>query len=228
MGRKGSWEYSLPFSLGRYYGTPKQSDRFSLERVSVTPVIAQFDVDGADPSGSRHLTNHASFLRILASGTGAASPLFDDYDFNDIDISEGSGISDTRCIVLRLNHLDCPNNSRIYNMKMWISNTADFLTDDWKVIYTPSGSWNQGYDIPVRYFADQEKWLSDSMPSTQNVYRQDGGLTIYGSGDADVSQYLYMAVASSGTLPLGEYGGSTSGFYVRITYDLDNIDVLRD
>jgi len=227
MSRTGEWAYSLPFSLGNYYGVPKMSVPFSLETINVVPVLAEFAVSGADPTGSRHLISHASFSRILASGNGDASTLFDDFDLNAMDISIGSGISNTKCMIFRIANFDCPSNSRVYNMKLWVSNTDDFLTDDWKVIYTPSGIWEQDYSIPVRFFADRNKWLPISLPSAPNLFRADGKFTIYGTEDTDVSQFLYLAVAASGTLPLGEYG-SASGFFIRTTYDMDNIDVLRD
>lgn len=226
--RQGQWAYTLPFALGNFIASAKTGVAFHAGTTSVVPVLAQFNVDGTDPSGYRHLTSHASFIRVLASGNGPASPAFDDCDLNGMDISSGSGVSNTKCFIFRISQLDCPANACVNNMKLWVSNTDDFLTSDWKVVSVRHKTWHKGLSLPVEYLADSSKWLSTSLPTLQNIYRSDGGRTIWGSGDADVSQYIYVALVASGTLPLGEYGGSTSGFFLRISYNFNNLDTLRD
>lgn len=226
--RQGRWAYTLPFSIGNFVATPKVGVKFRADSTTVIPVLSQFDVAGTDPSGYRHLTSHASFLQILASGQGPASPAFDDLDLNGIDIASGSGVSNTKCFIFRISEIECSANARINNMKLWVSNTDDFLTSDWKVVSVRHKTWHRNLALPVSYLADSSKWLSTTLPSKQNLYRSDGGKTIWGSGDADVSQYIYVALVASGTLPLGEYGGSTSGFFLRVSYNFDNITDLRD
>jgi hypothetical protein len=226
--RTGLWEYSVPFALNNYYGCPAQSVRFPLEEVHATPVISQFDVAGTDPSGSRHLISHASFVQLLASGRGPASPAFNYMDLQAMDISPGSGVSKTKCFIFRIADIDCPSDGRVFDIKLWVSNTGDFLTQDWQVAYETSQTWQQNKVIPVSYLASPTTWMPKSLPENQNLNRQDGGKTIYQTGDSHVSEHVYAAVVSSGTLPLGEYGGSTSGFYLRVTYNIDNISQLRD
>jgi hypothetical protein len=72
---------------------------------------------------------------------------------------------------------------------------------------------------------DPNKVLATGVPEFQNLFRQDGKLTIYASGDSDVSEYCYLALAASGTCLPGAYGGppSPSGFRLRINFSTDNI-----
>lgn len=229
--RQGNFEYTLPFALNQFYGPEIQSTRFLLDRVNVTPILAEFNTDGADPSGSRHLTTHPSFVSVLSSGIGPvrASFDFDEIDMQSMDIGAGSGISKTKVFLFRINHFDCPTNSRVYNMKAWASSITDFLTSDThKIVYETHNTWQSGLSFPVNYMTNESKFLSSSLPDQLNLRRQDNGYTIWGSGDADVSEWIYVAVAGSGTLPLAQYGlTSSSGFMLRVSYDLDNLP-LKD
>ena len=232
MGRprmNSEWEYTDIFALGNYYGEFIQSVKFHNESVGVIPVLIEFNKDGADPSGSRHLTSHPSFISILASGQGPASFTFDNLDMNSVDISTGSGVSNTKCFIFRITQFDCIE-SRVHNMKVWASNIDDFITKEThRIVFETHNTWQSGLSLPTNYMLNKSKWLSTSLPDFPNLLRQDGKTTIHGVLDPDVSQYIYIAVAASGTLPLGEYGSTpTSGFLVRITYNLDNITPLQD
>jgi hypothetical protein len=231
MARIGEWELTRPFALGNFYNEFIEAVKFSTEFVNVTPVLSEFAVSGIDPSGSRHLTNHASFSETLASGRGQASFNYGNIDMSVTDISTGSGVSRTRVFIFRVNQFDC-STSKVHGMRIWASDTSDFLTDNThKIIYETSRTWKQDNILPVSWIAraSGSRHLSTSLPDKQNLFRQDGGYSIHGSGDADVSEYVYMAVTASGTLPLGQYGSTaTSGFLVRISYNLDNIFPLKD
>lgn len=228
--RKGQWAYSQPFSLNScYYGTAISSYKFITPTMPIESVITQWDVSGADPSGSRHLKTHASYMKILGSGQGIASTTFPWLDLGPTNISTGSGISKTRCFTFRIRKLPTPN-TRVSNMRIWCSDNSDFLTPETaKVIFETSSTWVANKVLPTSYLINRNKWMPTSLP-TENLRRTDGGLTIHGSGDADVSQYVYVALASSGNTPLGEYGSTViaSGFKIRVTFDYDNIDYLFD
>ena len=231
MERQGNWAYSSPFALNfDIDGTQGVSNRFRPDRVNVVPVISEFDVNSPVPSGSRHLTTHPSFVGTLASGRGLASFSFDDLDMQSVNIGPGSGISCTKVFLFRVNEFDCPDNSRIANIKVWASDTSDFLTDDThRVVFETYRTWQSGLALPVEFLTRPDKALPKRLPEFQNLYRQDGKTTIWGSGDADVSEWIYTAVAASGTLPLGQYGLTpSSGFRLRVTYELDNLFTLRD
>ena len=230
MARQGTWEQSLSFALGNFYGQEAQSVRVPLSRVNVVPILSEFATSGVDPAGSRHLTTHASFVGTLASGRGPASFAFDEIDMQSVNIGAGSGISCTKVFLFRINQFDCPAESRVYNMKTWASSVTDFLTSDThKVVFETHQTWQGDVKFPTNYMIDSTKFLPVTQPDQFNLRRQDGGVTIHGSGDADVSEWIYVAVAASGTLPLGQYGlTSASGFMLRVTYDIDNIHSLRD
>lgn len=229
--RHGNWAESSSFALGHYYGDFVVSDRFANEFVTTVPVLAEFKPSGVDPSGSRHLTNHASFENILASGHGPASFSFDDLDMQAVNISSGSGVSKTKVFLFRIASFDCAN-TRITNMKFWASSVTDFLTGNThKVVYEKArgDNWQQDKALPVSHFGDPTKFVPESLPDSQNLYRQDGGGTIHGVVDDDVSEWVYVALAASGTLPLGQYGLTpASGFLLRVTYDVDNHFNLKD
>ena len=229
--RKGEWSYSLPFALNNsYYGDFVQSVQFNTIPINVDPIISQFDIDGTDPSGSRHLTNHASFIKLLASGQGLAQLTFDPMDLNATNISTGSGISNTKCFIFRIRKFDTPN-TIVRNMTVWASDLSDFLTPETnKLVWETHSTWQLGLALPISYMGDPTKWMPITLPANQNLLRQDDKVTIHGSGDADVSQYVYVALAASGTMPLGEYGSTNepSGFKIRVTYSYDNIFSLLD
>lgn len=228
--RQGQWAYTLPFALNTdWVGTYSTSMTFYTPTITLTPVLAEFVPSGNDPSGSRHLTTHESFSEVLASGAGVASASYGYVDFSVADISTGSGVSKTKAFLFRMAEIGTTK-TRIHNMKVWASNTDDFLTpQNAKVIFETHRSWKGDYSLPVSYLTNTTKWLPTSLPDAQNLYRQDGGLTIHASGDEDVSEWIYTAVAASGTLPLGQYGlTSSSGFLLRITYDADNLYPLFD
>jgi len=228
--RKSEFAYSLPFAINvNTIGSPMASMPFFTPTSSVVPVLAEFDKTKPDPSGSRHLTSSAAFSEILASGSGPASFSFGHLDMSTCDISKGSGISKTRVFLFRVAEFEHPT-TRVHNMKLWCSSITDFLTPEYaKVVYETHKTWKGDYSLPTSHLIDRTKWLPTSVPDEQNFLRQDGGLTIHASGDADVSEWAYVALAASGVFPLGQYGlTEASGLMFRVTFDADNMDVLFD
>lgn len=228
--RQGQWAYSLPFSINsNYYGVAAVSYKFTTPTMPIEPILTQWNVAGSDPSGSRHLKTHPTYLKILGSGVGDASMAFPLLDLGPVNISTGSGVSKTRCFTFRIRKFPTPN-TRVSNIRIWCSDNSDFLTPDTaKVIFETSKTWVTNKVLPISHLIDRSKWLPTSL-SADNLRRTDGGLTIHGSGDADVSQYVYIALAASGNTSLGEYGSTViaSGFKIRVTFDYDNIDYLND
>jgi hypothetical protein len=165
----------------------------------------------------------------VGSGMGELFPGLTIFDFNDVDISTGSGVSDTRCMTFRIASQECWQ-TRVTHMKVWVSDDSDFLIKDYKVLYEHSPVWQSGHQFEFKDIFDPNKTLETSVPALQNLYRQDGGLSISASGDRDVSEYIYVALACSGTCLPAQYGGYPfpSGFRLRISYSLDNIYPLFD
>ncbi len=228
--RMGQWAYSAPISLGNYYNECVEAVEFQTPLVSVDPMIYEWDTSKSDPSGYRHLYSHIAFKKVLASGAGTATLRWDSFDLGPTNISDGSGISKTRCFTFRLRKLDTPN-TRISNMRLWCSDMTDFLTPHTnKVVWETNRQWILNKTFPISYMLNKDKWMPTSLPELNNLFRCNGNLSIAGSGDMDVSEYVYVAVAASGTTPLGEYGSnaSISGFRIRITYDCDNLFIFKD
>lgn len=228
--RKGTWSYSMPFGLNVGYASDYvYSKLFETENIGIVPVLSEFSRTGDDPSGFRHLTTHASFIETIASGEGIANSSMGHLDFAACDISPGSGVSQTRVFLFRIAELELTT-TRVHGMKVWASNTDDFLTpQNAKILWETHQTWQGDYSIPASYMGDQTKWMPTSLPENQNLYRQDGKFTIHASGDADVSEWIYVAVAASGTMPLGQYGlTASSGFLIRVSYNADNITPFFD
>jgi hypothetical protein len=226
--RQGEFATTNIFSLNNFHGEEVISQRFSTPFTSIVPILVEFNhLTGADPAGSRHLTSHPSFVQILGSGSNTLSVDLGPLDFSATNISKGSGTSFTRCFIFRVEQFDC-STSRVTDMKVWAPDTSDFLTpESFRIVYETRQSWPSGFQFGTNAITQTDKYLPFSLPDAQNLFRQDGGATIFASGDADVSEYVVMSVAASGTLPLGEYGSNLEGFQIRVTYDLDNIP-LRD
>jgi hypothetical protein len=221
------------FSLNNPAGDLVVGEIFNTPTVSVVPMLSEFSLTlNVDPSGERHLTTNQAFVQTMASGKNEVSMNFGPLDFEIVNISTGSGISCTRCFVFRVNEFDCPTTSRVHNMKVWASDTSDFLTpQNFRIIFDTrqtSQGYPSGFEFDVSTMKDESLHLPLTLPEQQNLRRQDGAFTIHGSGDADVSEYILMAVAASGTLPLGEYVGDPDGFVVRVTYNVDNLFDLKD
>ena len=103
--RVGTWTKTLPFSIN-HDGLPVHADQtesFPLPFTTTVPMITEFNPFGADPSGSRHLTTHPSFIKVLASGVGNATLDFRSFDLQATDISRGSGVSKTKLMLFRIN-----------------------------------------------------------------------------------------------------------------------------
>ena len=226
MERVGLWREALPFSLGLKDGGPTVSRTFSFPRMLIYPELNAWDLTKSEPSGYRHSQTHEAFMGIVGSGAGVLNNnIMTPFDFNDIDVSTGSGVSDTRCMTFRVAKQDCWQ-TRVTHMKVWVSNDDDFLVKDYKVGYIHSRDWQ-----PDKEFSWEdcfEHALDNTLPDLQNLNRQDGKLVIHASGDRDVSEYMYLAVAASGTCLPSEYGGRYSrGFRIRVSYSLDNIYPLQ-
>lgn len=235
--RIGNWSYSRILALNNLGGAPVIAPLVTTPQINVTPMLVEFQVDGPDPSGFRHIHTgpvsasgkSESFVAVRASGRGPANLGLGDFDMNATNIAPGSGISCTRVFLFRAEQFDC-DTSRLYNLRVWASNTDDFLVpDSFRIVFETQQAWQSGLQFPVNYLLNESKFLPTSLPDNFNLSRQDGGYTIHGSGDMDVSEWIYMAVAASGTLPLGQYGATqASGFLVRVSYELDNIFPLKD
>jgi hypothetical protein len=231
--RHSQWQETLPFALNNdFYSAPFESQDFPAGFTEAISVLSEFSPVGPDPSGWRHLTIHPSFVRLLASGNGPASLNFESFDLQATDISTGSGISKTKCFIFRISQFTTPGTTRVHNMKIWASDLSDFLTPETnKMLFYVTSTWTSGFSFNINDIGNKLYWMPSSLPESQNLFRTDGARTIHGSNDADVSQYVYVALAASGTTPLGEYGAQgdgPEGFNIRVTFNVDNLERFHD
>lgn len=240
--RVGNWVTTLPFALNNIgLGTNEiVTGSFTLPFTDTTPVIAEFDSTKSNPSGWRHRTEHPSFVKILASGRGLASLSFKSFDLQATDISTGSGVSQTKVLLFRIAKFSSPGITRVHKMRVWAFDTTDFLEPQThRVLYKPSTPWISGFVFEPGDLGNEDFWMDTSIPDNQNLFRTGriepkdnfgaGFTNIIGSGDADVSQWVYIALGASGTMPLGEYGDTKDGpegFTIRVTYDVDNLGLV--
>lgn len=242
MNRIGNWVQTMPFSLNASKFTSESntvSTQVVLPFTESVAVLSQWKTLGADPSGSRHLTTHPSFTRVLASGAGSqvASLDFDSFDLQATDISIGSGVSRTKVMLFRIDKFTSPGITRVHNMKLWASDLSDFLEPQThRLLYRVSTPWPSGFVFSAGDMGNTDYWMPNSLPERQNLFRTGrtedkdvfgaGFTNIVGSGDSDVSQWISIALAASGTMPLGEYGDlkdGPEGFSIRVTYNIDNL-----
>ncbi len=237
--RAGNWVATLPFALNNAGLNTNENitGSFTLPFNETVPVLAEFNSVAADPSGSRHTVEHPSFVKILASGVGVASLAFQSFDLQSTDISIGSGVSQTKLMLFRISKFISPGVQRVHKMRVWAFDTTDFLEPQThKVLFKVSTPYTSGFMFKAEDLGDTSFHLPTSLPENQNLFRTGrtdlannfgaGFTNIVGSGDMDVSQWMYIALAASGTMPFGEYGNTKDGpegFKIRVTYDVDNL-----
>ncbi len=185
------------------------------------PIITfrEFDVSiNSDPSGSRHLKTgdtdvHEAFSKSL--GTAVGEQL--DYGINNI---TNSGINSSTKVALA--HMDTSGDltTQLFNLKFWLSSVTTF-------------TGTVRYNFQKSNYVGQSGWLPDLvlqnssleqvptlLPTSGNILRQDGSGIITGSGDSEVTEWLYLSVFNGANEPPGLKGGpGLNTFRYRLTAD---------
>lgn len=182
-----------------------------------TITFRQFDVSNfADPSGARHLKTgdasvHAAFVKQL--GTSASQHL--DFGINDISTS---GINSSTKVVLA--HMDSSGDltTQLFNMKFWLPSTTSFRGtvryNMFKSSYVASSGWKPAYVLQNNSLEQ----VPTVLPSSGNILRQNGASTITGSGDSQVTEWVYLSVYTGRDESVGLKGGpGLNTFRYRLT-----------
>jgi len=172
-------------------------------------VFRQFDVAGTSPSGERAQDTHASFVKQL--GTTTDTEL--DYGINNI---TSSGINSATKVVV--GHMDSSGDltTELFNMKFWLPSTAAFNDGTSRYNWEKIIVWEQNKVIDN----GSAEVVPTTLPSSGNILRQDGSGVITGSGDAEVTQYIYMSVFTDTDISVGLKGGAGENtFRYRLTAD---------
>jgi len=225
MSRKGIYRYAAPITLNSSGFYEAETDYFNIPEFNIVPEIVWWDLNSSDPIGHRHENTHEAFVAIVGSGRETIDEYLTRFNFNDVDIGSGVGISEPRCMNMRIASKECET-ARLTQMRLWVQDDSDFLGKNYRIVWDKDTEWlpNKRFHIKDAFPVSSEKnYLPTSDPGTQKIFAQDGGVSIHGSGDTACSEYIYLALAVSGNVIPGEYGAiPSSGFKLRMSYSFDN------
>ena len=175
--------------------------------------LSQWDVSYPNPSGISNTTLTASgYIRQL--GQSAAGAL----NFGSVNNANGSVTSTTYAVVGNVDNFGGVGGATeaIYNMRFWIQDYSAFSTGTVYFNTYISGVWRENFSLT----SASGLYAETTLPSGQNVKRQDYELEITGSGTAkQATQWIFLSVTVDTDVPAGVYGGANTGFNYRMTYD---------
>ncbi len=173
-----------------------------------TIVFRQFAVSGVDPSGFRAQDTHPSFIKQL--GVGADEQL--DFGSNDISIS---GVNSPTRVASA--HMEASGDltTQLFNMKFWLPSVTSFEGTVRFNMLTSSG-WLQNEVVQN----NSVQQVPVTLPTSGNILRQDASGIITGSGDAEVTEWIYLSVFTGTDESPGIKGGAGQNtFRYRLTAD---------
>ena len=172
--------------------------------------VSEFDLSYPDPSGVRHLKLVASgWVKDLGKNTSSL------LDFGSVNNSTAKVHGNTKAIIYNIDDMGDANEA-VYNLKFWCSNTDDFTTGSYYLNGFCSGVWFKNLTLTDA----SGLFIETSLPSGQNLYRQDKGAEITASGaDNQSSQWIYLSISVDYDIPPKTYGGANGGLVYRLTYD---------
>lgn len=183
-----------------------------------TIVVREWDTAGTDPSGSRNSNAHASFVKVLASGTTSSGVI----DFGNVNIGDGDVLSVTKCFTVSfIDFADA--NETVDSCSVYLDNT-DISAFSTVVLHEQRPSWTQGFAIDQ---SEDQQVLPTSGLST-DIVRSDGNLTFFQDSDGHCSQYFYLTANVKGDNSAGVYGGSTGGLSLMFNYSVNTENTNRD
>jgi hypothetical protein len=189
------------------------------------PVIRVFAwnvAEIASPVGNRHLPGGSfAFKYIIASGCQTANPnqptvtsgtlLFEQVRF---DLTQGSLPSHVASKPVAITFNLAASGTAISDMRLFLTDdsalkaSVDEGLDPVIVQFAPSGSnWRYNLEMPSGIFSR----LTTTIPTFQNVFRQDNVNGLLGEDDSNSSEFIYLNVIVPLGHPLGSYGVCGSG-----------------
>jgi len=172
-------------------------------------VFRQFAVSGADPSGYRAQDTHASFTKIVNTTVG------NELDFGQNDITL-SGVNSATKVVC--GHMDSSGDltTQLFNLRFWLSSVNAFTNGTVRFNQQRSSGWLQDNTV----INDSAEQTPTSLPSSGNILRQDGSGIITGSGDTEVTEWIYLSVYTGNDMGVGlKGGGGRNSFRYRLSAD---------
>lgn len=167
-----------------------------------------------DPAGSRHLLSpSAGFLKLVDTSAGGV------LDFGQVNTTGSGAISDTLLVYARVSNFGSA--SGVFNMRFFWYNTSSFTTGTYRFLERKT--------LPFIMSLRLDSGATNTptvAPTTTNLIGTDsptwpaGQPTIRGTGDSDVTEYVYLALEIANNVPVGTKGGAGAGsFRGRILFD---------
>ncbi len=159
-----------------------------------------FDTDEiANPAGQRHIEDGSfAFLKTLGMGLQDAL-VFDRVTLDLVNQPNAPTFTSKPAAVIFRSE---ETNIALTNIRFWNSRSSALVTDWSKLEYAVSGVW-----LPTPLWpSGLNTQIPRQIPSSQNLFRQDGGRVIEYNDDFNVSQYIYMALIFSKNHMLGSRG----------------------
>jgi hypothetical protein len=182
-----------------------------------TIIVSEWAVSGVDPLGSRHLTNHASFVGIVASGTTSSGTL----SLGSVAVTDGDDISATKCFTVRF--VDFADGAETVDSCTWYVNNTDISATSSQIVYEVADTWTQNFAL----LQDAELAAPTTSGLAETVLRTGGKNTFFADSDVHSSQYHYVAMQTRGDTPVGLYG-STGGLDLKFTFAQNSASGSRD
>ena len=143
------------------------------------------------------------------SSVGQDVPL----DFGTVNNTAGIAQAGPVCLIFRCTNLQ--GNALLSNLRFWLSNNASFSGVN-RFFCAVTDTWTQNKTVS-EVAAGTPGIIPESVPAA-NVARIGGG-DIAGTGHADTSQYIYLALEIGQNELIGLKGGADGGFAYSMKFD---------
>lgn len=183
-----------------------------------TIVVREWDISGSDPLGSRHLSSHASFSGVIASGSTSSGTL----NLGNIAIADGDDISATKCFTVSF--ISFADASETIDSCTFYVNNSDISSTSSDIVFETKDAWVTDFAL----LQDQELPAPITSGAAESVLRTGGKNTFFADSDVHASQFHYVAIQVRGDHPVGQYGGSTSGLDLKFSYTQNSASGNRD
>jgi len=168
-----------------------------------------------DPSGFRQLKQPVKgFIRNVDTGAGGV------LDFGSINTTGSGAISDTKLVYARISSMG--DASGVYNMRFFLTNASAFTAGAYRFLEQKSMHFvpNLALDSSANNTPSNVPTNTNLSGTIQTPNWQSGQPWMSGVLDADVGQYVYLAVEAGVSVPIGTKGGAGAGtFRYRLLYD---------
>ena len=176
--------------------------------ISPTILFNQFVSTSGSPSGARHLETASGWIKKLnTSSTGVL-------DFGTVNNTNDKVHSTTYIVVPFVSAMN--DADELTDFKFWlpIQNAISGGFQTWNQAI--SGTFISGLSLTD----SSGLFSSSSLPSSQNIFRQDGWHTVSGANsDSEVLEYIYLNVTIDTDTEPGIYGGDAGDIRYRLTFN---------